>query len=109
MSRESAMTGWTIAREKKPENEGLQLPETYQTYVIKYQGVIVGRLKHSYRPKNCGGPAWEAIWTHRDHPHMVGGCVGISRFGKDKAKLLIWFREANQRYAEQIVSPAMAA
>lgn len=52
-------------------------------YVIK-DGEIVGELKQSYRPKSCGGTAWEYSYKGR---HGVRTCFYHSKFEQMKKEI----------------------
>lgn len=41
--------------------EARSLPSRFHTYIILRDGREIGRVKHSYRPKNAGGSAWQAL------------------------------------------------
>lgn len=80
------MADWTVARVKNPDTD--KLPEIYQKFQIKRNGVYVADLEYKSRWKNAGGPAWRVLYFHYSHPHMTGGCVGITWWNKNRAKVL---------------------
>jgi hypothetical protein len=81
------MLVWTYAKIRKPENEGMWLPESYSEFVIKLNGQIIGTVKNKYRPKNAGGTAWEARATYAE----FGGY--LSMYSKDRKRVMAMFRD----------------
>lgn len=77
---------WTLA---KVLNGFADLPnEKFHTFAIKHNGVVIGELKWTYRPKNAGGYAWQGkILNSKKHYGMT-----VSFFDKDKKKVLDWFK-----------------
>lgn len=74
---------WTMARVKGFEG----LPDTYQTYVIKKDGMAVGELRYDRsRWKSAGGPAWKGT-----RPTSLGMTQCFN--GRSKVAVLNWFKE----------------
>lgn len=62
----------------------------FHTFAIKKDGVVVGQLKWTYRPKNAGGYAWQGkIFKSKKHYGM-----DVSFFDKNKQNVLNWFKES---------------
>lgn len=66
--------------------ENRTLPPRFHSYIVidKDKGEKIGEIKHSYRPKNAGGSAWEAVLQL---PNANPGCVGTCYFSSSISKL----------------------
>lgn len=63
----------------------------FHTFAVKKNGVVVGQLKWTYRPKNAGGYAWQGkIFKSKKHFGM-----DVSFFDKNKKNVLEWFKTAD--------------
>jgi hypothetical protein len=84
---------WTIA---KVRNGFHDLPsDRFHTFVVKYEGEIVGELKFDRgRWKSAGGPAWKGtLFKTSLHGRTdSSGCAGVVHYSKDKRKVLDWFK-----------------
>lgn len=80
-------TTWALA---KVRDGFADLPnENFHTFAVKKDGVVVGQLKWTYRPKNAGGYAWQGkIFKSKKHYGM-----DVSFFDKNKQNVLNWFKE----------------
>ncbi len=88
----------TYARIKDPDPEKdaiHQRLDRFKKFVVKCDGAVVGQIKHSYRPKNAGGSAWEF-----QTPNKMGMTVSI--FEPTLEKLLV---EARRVLEEIAVDP----
>src|SRR5690348_13317202 len=96
---------WTIARVKNPNladvNPSMGIWDKYFAYVIKYNGVIVGEVKHQSRPKNAGGPAWcgRLFAGHGLPQHQSTFDHGMDKtyWRKDKKEVLEWFKTGEMK------------
>lgn len=73
--------------------------ERFHTFAIKKNGVVVGQLKFTSRPKNAGGPAWQAILFKCEYD------MDVSYFGKNKNEVLEWVKnDGNTRLERGLVN-----
>lgn len=59
----------------------------FQKWQIKKDGVVIGKLTWTHRPKNAGGYAWNALIEGTALPSGHAGATH-SYWNKDKTKLL---------------------
>lgn len=80
----------TYAQKVNPAHEGMKLPDRYNEYVVKADGVVFGTIKWTYRPKNAGGSAWAAYFNPKADGEIHNGQHVI--YNKDRRKLLTELR-----------------
>jgi hypothetical protein len=65
--------------------ENRKLPSRFHSYIAidKDKGEKIADITWSYRPKNAGGSAWQAMMPRDDVP----GCTGVSVYSSTIPKL----------------------
>ena len=89
----------TYAQKINPAHEGMRLPDRYNEYVVKADGVIFGSIKWTYRPKNAGGSAWSANYNPKADGLLDNGMHVL--YNKNLKNLLA---ELRSRIAPKVAS-----